>query len=279
MTGATGKTGRQIVRDGLARDWQVRAATRRPTAAGTRVRLDWDDETTWQPAFAGSAAAYVLIPFNHPTGAERTPALLEAVHHAGVERIVLLSSWDAQHAPADSPLRRAERTLARLPVRSAVLRPTWFMDNFTTGSFAGMIADGRLRLPAGEARIPFIDVRDVAAVAVAALAADGPTGVLPLTGPAQLDHHDVATALSAHRAHPVVYEPVGVDEFVRHMVARGFSPEYGAFLAHALGDIADGRVTVPVSDVVEGVTGRPPRSITDFARHHAAAARSTATGT
>jgi uncharacterized protein YbjT (DUF2867 family) len=50
-------------------------------------------------------------------------------------------------------------------VHGAVLRPTWFLDNFTTGSFASMIDSGELRLPAGTGRIPFIDTRNIAEVA------------------------------------------------------------------------------------------------------------------
>ena len=116
----------------------------------------------------------MLIPFNHPGAAERTPDVLRAAAAAGVPRIVLLSSLDAEGAPADDPLARAESTLTALGVDWAILRPTWFMENFSVGSFGAMVRDGDLRLPAGEGRIPFVAVRDIAEVAVAALAADGP---------------------------------------------------------------------------------------------------------
>lgn len=270
VTGATGKTGREVVAQALVRGWRVRAAARRRPAAGEWVRLDWDDETTWRPAFAGSDAAYVLIPFNHPAGPARTPALLQAAAAAGVGRVVLLTSWDSQHAPADSPLRVAEATLTALPVRAAVLRPTWFLDNFTTGSFATMTAEGRLRLPAGDGRVPFIDARDVAAVAVAALADNGPEGSLHLTGPEALDHHEVAAALGRALNRPVRYESVGADEFVALLAACGFAEDYGRFLADALTDVAAGRLQIGVTDTVERAVGRPPYTVDEFAAHHAA---------
>jgi uncharacterized protein YbjT (DUF2867 family) len=96
--------------------------------------------------------------------------------------VVLLSSLDAEGAAPDSPLRMAEEALAASSVRWAALRPTWFLDNFTTGSFPDMTRAGELRLPAGDAKIPFIDARDVAAVAAACMAESGPEGILPLTG-------------------------------------------------------------------------------------------------
>src|SRR5215207_5396258 len=66
VTGATGKTGAHVARLGTERGWRVRGAGRRPPAHGEWTPFSWDDETTWKPAFDGSQAAYVVIPFNSP---------------------------------------------------------------------------------------------------------------------------------------------------------------------------------------------------------------------
>ncbi|TWP54040.1 hypothetical protein FKR81_00255 [Lentzea tibetensis] len=269
VTGATGKTGQHVAAGAVARGWQVRSATRSAPPHGDWFPLDWDDESTWAPVFAGCDAAYVIIPFNHPGAAERTPRLMEVAASCGVRRIVLLSSLDVDSAEPDSPLRAAEAAVGRLPVRSAILRPTWFLDNFTTGSFRGMTQAGELRLPAGDGRIPQIDVRDVADVAVAALADGGPEGVLPLTGPEELDHHQVAAALSEGLGRRVTYTSVPVEEFVQVLTTHGFSREYGVFLGAALAEVAAGRLRIPVAGTVERVTGRPGRTALEFARHHA----------
>jgi uncharacterized protein YbjT (DUF2867 family) len=163
----------------------------------------------------------------------------------------------------------AETALEELSVRSTFLRPTWFLDNFTAGSFAAMTAAGELRLPAGDGTIPFIDARDVGAVGAAALARDGPEGVLPLTGPEELSHAQVAAALGEALRRPVRYTPVTVEEFVALMMARGFPRSYGEFLGEALADVGAGRLKIPVTDTVERVTGRRPYGVRDFARAHA----------
>ena len=113
VTGATGKTGRHVLEEAAARGWRVRAAARSSPARGERVRLDWDDEATWAPAFSGSQAAYVVIPFNHPGAPEKAPRLIQGAAEAGVARIVLLSTLDAEHAAPDDPVRRAERLTSR----------------------------------------------------------------------------------------------------------------------------------------------------------------------
>lgn len=268
VAGATGKTGRAVARAAQYEGWRVRAGARRRPPIGEWVLLDWDDRDTWAPAFRGSTAAYLLLPFNHPGAAERTPYLLEAASRAGVRRIVLLTSWDAAHEPEDGPLQVAEKALSELPVESAVLRPTWFLDNFTTGSFAGMTRAGELRLPAGDAKIPFVDVRDIASVAISALAEGGPGGVLPLTGPEAIDHHHVAAALADAFQQPISYTPVSVEEFADVLAKRGFSRDYGRFLGDALQDAARGDLNVPVADTVERVVGRRPYSVEEFAQHH-----------
>ena len=270
VTGATGKTGRLVVDEALRQGWTVRAAARRDPAGGDWVRFEWDDESTWRPAFEGSDAAYVIVPSEHPVALERASDLLATVAAAGVPKIVLLSALGIEYTPDETPLRRAELTLMGLPdVAHAIVRPTWFLDNFTTGVFAAMAAAGELRIPAGDGRLPFVDARDIAAVVVAALNADGPTGALPVTGPELLDHHEVAAALTAAWGRPVGYAPVPAEEFVALMEGQGFRRSYAEFLAGLLANIEAGRVTVPVVDTVERIVGRRPYSVTDFARHYA----------
>lgn len=260
---------RHVVDDALARGWTVRAAGRRRLGKGQWEPFDWDDRSSWRPAFRGSDAAYLLIPFSHPGAPETAPDLISAVADAGVPRISLLSSMDSEHARPDSPLRVAEASLSELPVRSAILRPTWFLDNFTTGSFAAMTKAGQLRLPSGDGRVPFIDARDVVAVAAASMSDNGPHGILPLTGPEAIDHHDLAMALAEAFGCPVSYSPSTQEEFIDMMTGRGFPYDYARFLSDALLGVAAGRLSVPVSDTVERVCGRRAYSVADFARHAA----------
>jgi len=270
VTGVTGKTGRVVADRALGRGWQVRSLTRRPAPVGDWQRLDWDDPTTWTPAFRGCDAVYVIIPFNHPGAAERTPQLLSAAAEAGVGRIVLLSSLDAEDAAPDDPLVVTEEALAALDVEWAVLRPTWFLENFTVGSFAAMVLAGDLRLPAGDGRIPFVAVSDIADVALAALADGGPTGVLPLTGPVSVTHAEVCAAMEAALGRKIRFTDSTPEEFTEVMAARGFDHDYSTFLIEALDSVRSGALVIPVSDTVERVTGHPPMSLVDFAASFAA---------
>jgi uncharacterized protein YbjT (DUF2867 family) len=219
-------------------------------------------------AFAGSDAAYILIPFNHPGAAERTPDLIRSAAAAGVEQIVLLSSLDAGHARGEQGAACLRISLLDAAVHGAVLRPTWFLDNFTTGSFASMIDSGELRLPAGTGRIPFIDTRDIAEVAVAAMAADGPSGILELTGPEAIDHAQAAAALSTTLGHPSATTTYPVEAFITHMTTPRLPPRVRTIPRRRAARRGHRRAHHPVTDTVQRITGRPPYTITQFAQHH-----------
>jgi uncharacterized protein YbjT (DUF2867 family) len=132
---------------------------------------------------------------------------------------------------------------------------------------------GAFYQPTGDARQSFVDVRDVAAVAVAALTGSGHKGqIYEITGPESLSFHDVAAKLSAVLGRPVRYVPVTPEAALESMLKSG-TPEWNA---HALADLYRAFATGPyarTTDTVERVLGRPAIPFEQFARDHAAAFR------
>ena len=65
-----------------------------------------------------------------------------------------------------------------------MLRATWFMQNFSEDFLVDYVLSGQIRWPGGDTPIPFLDVEDIADIAVAALTDDRHVGeVYELTGP------------------------------------------------------------------------------------------------
>ncbi|WP_369383053.1 NAD(P)H-binding protein [Streptomyces sp. cg36] len=269
VTGSTGKTGRHVITQALQRGWRVRAASRRDGGQGEWVPMNWSDQNTWAPAFTGSDAAYIVLPAEHPGILDQAPAMLRTAADAGVKKIVLLSAMDVDTAPAGTLQPVAEQALRELPVQWAIVRPTWFMDNFTTGGFAAMTAAGHLRFPTGEGRLPFVDSRDLAAVAIAALAEDGPAGILPVTGPQAITHSQVAASLTAALSRRIEYTSIPAEDFVTDLTAMGFPLEHAWHMANTHIQPSTGQLLVPVTDTVERVTGSRAYTFEDFAQHHA----------
>ncbi|WP_328370896.1 NAD(P)H-binding protein [Streptomyces sp. NBC_00445] len=261
VIGATGTTGSRLVSRLAARNRRVVAASRRATAVdGARaVRFDWYDPTTFADALNGADRVYLVPPLGSTAPAATVLPFLEQARTAGVRRAVLLSS---SAVPAGGPATgEIHQALPGLFDEWAVLRPSWFMQNFTGDHvYAHSIrADGALWTATGEGRVAFVDADDIAAVAAHALTDDpAPNTDLLITGPETLSHSDIAATLTAVTGRPVTHRHLAYEQ-LRDRLATTMPAEYAAFLAgldRAIADGAEDRTT----DTVQRITGRAPRT-------------------
>lgn len=256
VLGGTGKTGRRVAA-------RLRAAGR-PVRLGSRAAdlpFDWTDPATWAAPTAGVRTAYVTFQpdLAFPGAAETVGAYARLAADAGVRRLVLLSGRGEAGALA------AEKEVAAAGVEWAVVRSAFFMQNVTEDFLADAVAEGVLALPAGDVAEPFVDLEDVADVAVAALLGQVPLGrVYEVTGPRALTFAQVAAVVTA-AGRPVRYVPVTVPEFVAGVVAAGAPAELAAGLGDLFTEVLDGRNTAVATGVTEAL-GRPARDFADFAR-------------
>jgi uncharacterized protein YbjT (DUF2867 family) len=152
------------------------------------------------------------------------------------------------------------------------LRPNWFADNFHTAWLPG-ITHGVIAVPAGDGRSSFIDVRDVAASAAAALTTERFDGrAFDLTGPEAQSYGEAAEVLSRVTGLPIAYTPIDDEAFVRMLTGAGVPPDYAKFLATIFEPVRQGW-TARVTGAVQELTGRAPRSVEEYARDHVAAFR------
>jgi ergot alkaloid biosynthesis protein len=274
VIGATGNTGRHIVSRLTELGLTVRAATRGerlPDSTVEHVRFDWADASTHDAALAGVDRMYLVAPalVEDPSTLMR-PFIAHAVER-GVRRVVLLSS---SAVPEGSPgLGMVHRAVRELAPEWAVLQPSWFMQNFADARHhhgASLQRDGLLVTATGEGRVGFVDVQDIAEVAVRALADERSHDTAHvITGPQALRYDDIAAVLSEVTGRPIRHVQVDAETAQRHMVGAGIPERYARLLVQldeAIRQGAEARVT----QTVARVTGREPRSFEAFARAHAA---------
>lgn len=260
VIGGTGKTGRRVA--------ERLAASGHPIRIGSRTGVpafDWADPARWARVLDGAEAVYVAYhpDLAFPGAADAVGAFARLAARSGVRRVVLLSGRGEPGAQA------AERELAAAVTEWAVVRASFFAQNFSEGFLVDAVRAGVLALPAGEVGEPFVDADDLADVAVAALTAPAaPNRVHEVTGPRLLTFAEVAAELSAAAGHEVVYLPLTRDEFVAGMVAEGVPADVAAAYGELFGEVLDGRNAF-VTDGVRAALGRPPR---DFATYAVAAA-------
>ncbi|MDJ0110005.1 NAD(P)H-binding protein, partial [Rhodococcus erythropolis] len=213
VIGGTGKTGARVAQRLTAVGIRTRIASRT-----SRTRFDWNDQTTWQPAVSGVDVAYVTYApdLAVPESSTHIEELAELAYREGVRRMVLLSGRGEPAA------QKAEQVLADTGLEWAVVRASWFAQNFSEGYLLDPIREGHLALPVGEVGEPFIDVDDLADVAVAALTRTDLLGrVLEVTGPELLTFAEAVEAISAASGRAMSFERIGLQQFSDGMAEVG----------------------------------------------------------
>ncbi len=261
VLGGTGKTGSRVIERLTARGVDVRMGSR-----SAEIPFDWTDRSTWPAAFAGVRRVYVAYhpDIAIPGSAEVVSAMTEVAREAGVERLVLLSGRGEEEALA------VERVVQASGLEWTIVRCSWFNQNFDEGYLLEPILAGEVALPAGDVPEPFIDVDDIADVAVAALTEDGHVGeVYELTGPRMLTFAEAVAEIAKAAGREIAFVPVPLDDYTAALADAGLPADVAWLIGYLFGEILDGR-NASLADGVQRALGREPKDFADYARDAAA---------
>jgi uncharacterized protein YbjT (DUF2867 family) len=284
ITAPTGKVGRRLIPLLARRGVTVRAASRSPVAARAGVepvRFDWTDESTYETARKGADAMYLVAgPIPQPAHADYIRALLDGAAEAGVERVVLQSSYGVDQAPPESPLRRIELAVESSGVPYTILRPVAFMQNFSEGlrwreSFAeGIRERDEIVGPGGNGIVSYVSTENIAAVGAIALTEDGHSGkAYAPVGPEPLTLTQVAEHISWAAGRRIRYVETDRTPIRDALLAAGAPPETAEHNSQRYTQAFSSSMFGVLNDDVLNVTGRPPVSFAEFAVGAAAAWR------
>ena len=149
----------------------------------------------------------------------------------------MLLSGRGEEAAQDS-----EQALQNSGAEWTVLRASWFTQNFSESYLLEPVLSGVIALPANDVPEPFLDVDDIADVAVVALTEEGHTGrVYELTGPRLLTFADVAAELTAATRRDVRFVPVTAEEYAVAALEAGLPAEEIEPLTDLFTRVLDGR--------------------------------------
>ncbi|MGY1711962.1 NmrA family NAD(P)-binding protein [Geodermatophilus sp. SYSU D00758] len=263
VTGSSGTVGRAVVAELAGTGTEVRRAVRpRPAPAADEVGLDLTDPATWDDAFAGVRTLFLLRP---PAVGNVRRDLLPAVaaaRDAGVRHVVFLSLQGAERLRV-VPHATVERWLRGSGLGWTFVRPSFFTQNLATTHAADIRDRDEIVVPAGAGRTAFVDVRDVAAVAAAALAAPaahrGRTWTV--TGPEALGYLEVAGVLTEVLGRRITYRDPGPAGWLRHARRELGMPLGMAAVTAAIYTTARLGLAAGLTDDVRTVTGRAPATV------------------
>ncbi len=262
VTGGTGKTGHRVVEFLRADAWTPRVASRTPNKPNT-VRFNWQDPTSFESAFTDITAVYLVAPTDNldTMGAMRDG--LEAALKAGVKRFILLSASSLEEG---GPMMGAVHAWLRANAQEwAVLRPSWFMQNFSEGQHYDPIRkESSIYSATQDGRIGFISAEDIANCAGKLLTAPQIKNTdYILTGPEAISYDVVAETLSHHLGRTIEHKRLTSDGIAKRFRDLGFPDDYARALASMDETIATGSED-RVTDNVQVITGQAPTSFDTF---------------
>ena len=266
VLGATGHVGRPLIRELIARGEAVKAASRggQPVEGAEGVAFDVT-KPSFDTLFDGVDRLFMLL----PSGYADSKGLLLPIVDAAAARKVKIVFMSAMGVDADDsiPLRQVEIAVEKSGVPHVILRPTWFADNFH-GFWKHGVDNGQITVPAADGKSAFIDVRDIAASAAAALTSSRFDGkAFNLTGPATFSYGEAAELLSEVMGRKITYKSIDDASFIAMLTGAGLPADYAGFVTAIFHPVREGWAA-RVTDDVKTLTGRAPHALRDYAEHN-----------
>ncbi len=272
VTGATGLIGADLLRILAAQDVPVRigvhATGRIPTqTVHEEVRVNHASDSSVRKALTGCETLFLLTSFG-PAQFETEMRLVLAAVQAGVRKIVKISV-PGIGVLRDNELiehhRAIENEIRILGFQYVFLRPHPLMQDFAFHLGEVVREQGIVFKPAGESAVSYVDARDVALVAATALIHETQNGrTLFLTGPRALSNVEVARHLGGILGREVRYVDLKVGD-ARDALRNAGVDEASIDVLFALHPFEQTEIAARVTNHVEKVTGRAPRTFDQFA--------------
>lgn len=265
VIGGTGRTGQLVAARLAERGTPVRVVSR-----SSPTRFDWYDPTTWASPLHDVEKIYLVAPQVPDLAAAEVAAFVPQALDLGVRQLVLLSGRSARAGSAR--MLDLERPVRDSGVNWTILRPSIFNQNFSHSPVRQHLLAGEVRrMATGDQPIDFIDVADIAEVAVAALTSEAHAQrVYELSGPRALPYREAIARIAAATGRRIRYVEVPPEQWTEQQLANGTPPEVVEWTLEAADGVRGGFYSTPFDDV-QGVLGRPPRAFETFVEEAAAA--------
>lgn len=285
ITGATGTVGSEVVKQLSSNmtDINIKAAVHSIENAKKVqydkvevVQIDYNKPETLKEAFKDADKLFLLT-HPSPKSAEHESNLVTEAKKAGIRHIVKQSIMGADlqaDVEAMRLHRQAEKIIEESGIPYTFLRPNEFMQGFINFQGPTIKSNNAFYLPAQDAKVSIVDVRDIAAVAVKALTDDNKHNnkTYLITGPETLSYYQAAEILSNATGKKISYVNVSDEEARAAMKETGMNDWLINTILELYNYFRKGYAS-EVSSAVEEVTGKKQITFAQFAKDYAEAFR------
>lgn len=232
------------------------------------VQFDFLNSRTYSAALAGVDRIFLVRPPMLSDPKQLYPFLEEA-KGSGVQHIVFISLLGIERNPFP-PHYKIEKFIESLGIPYTFLRPSFFMQNLNTTHQFDIKEKGDIFLPAGEARVSFIDTRDIGEAAARILfnPQNHMNKAYTLTGPEALSYQDAAAIMTRILGKHITYSKPGVLAFRREMLRRGHAKGFVNVMAILYLTTRLG-MAKQVTDDLAPLIQREPTTLEQYVINHA----------
>ncbi len=280
ISGAAGDTGRAAVREAIALGLYVRAMVHKRDARSEALETfgaevvvgDLLEIDTIRAAMEGADAAYFVWPVA-PGLIHATVNFAQAAKESGVSTVINLSQRSANRDSTSNSCRDsfiAEQVFNWSDLSVIHLRPTYFLEWLLYPWQLPYLQKGILRMPVGKGRHSPIAADDQGRAIAALLASpDAHIGTtIPISGPVEMDHEQMAAELSEALGRKIVFQDLPVGEYCASLEKMNVPAYIIQHLSGAMVDYQHGHMS-GANNNVEKLTGRRSMTVGEFARAHA----------
>jgi uncharacterized protein YbjT (DUF2867 family) len=288
VTGATGTVGSEVVKQIVSsssssdNDIIIRAAIHSQNKTDNFkeyktlqiVDMDYNKSETIADAL-NDVDKLFLLTLPAPNMAVYSNLVKEIRKYGGINHIVKLSSMAAEETGLAATIGRIHREEEKIIEESGIpftfLRPPAFMQNFITQFGYTIRTQNAFYVPVGDAKMSFVDARDVAAVSVQALISDSQQHIgkaYATTAQEAISYGQAAEILSKEVGRRISYVDIPEEDARKGMKQNGMDDWLIDAIMEFYSIIRAGYAS-KTTNVVEQIIGREPLSFSQFAKDYA----------
>lgn len=256
VLGATGKTGRKVVKDLEQIGYPVRKGSR-----SENLSFDWHNPENWPEILQGIHSMYVTYQpdLAVPGASDAIRHLMDLAIKKNVKKVVILSGKGEVEA------QKCEQIVVDSGLDYTLVRASWFMQNFSESFLLDPIIAGEIALPQATAKVPYVHTSDIAEVVVQSLIDDSHNGkTYELTGPQAMTFSEVIAKIASATSRDLQFIPISLQEYAQGMKAAGIPDDYAWLINYLFREVLGSKGSDLISTDIEKVLGKDPRSFDQY---------------
>lgn len=262
VLGANGKTGRKVADILESRGENVVRGSRQASPP-----FDWHQPEQWTEVLRGAERMYITYQpdLAVPGALEAIEKLVEVAKNEGLQKLVLLSGKGEKEAEL------CEQVIINSGIDYTIVRASWFNQNFSESFFLPAILSGDVALPMAQAKVPYVDTDDIAAVvAKVLLDAEHNGQIYELTGPRLLNFQQVMEEIAVASGRSISFTPISLPAYISMLEDLRVEKDFIWLIQYLFTEVLLEPKNAVLSADIRKLLGRSPKDFRQFAREQAA---------